>query len=306
MAHKGKWQSSHTKNGMEGRMHRRFVLPVIALLVFATLLTACGGSTATDTPTDAPATEAPTTEPTTAAPPTVVASAATAATLPAGSVATSSSVAPTTAPTAAPGSLAVSTVTRPASSATTGLTTAVPSVSAVTGTQPGGAATPGSVIAGTTTAGSAAAGTSLTLFTDPQGRFSFSRPAAWTVGGSTSPGSVVAYTTTNPTGYLDISTEAYPGATTPATILTAAFAEIKKGIPDAQQVGTTTLQLDSEPAVQIDYTGTVNGAITIYFSQIFALHKGTLYILTLGAQLADIEKMKQQAIPVVTTWKFLQ
>lgn len=288
-------------------MHRRFALPIIALLVFAALLTACGGSSATDTPTAAPTT-APTTVPATAAPTTAAASAATLATRPAGSVITGSTVAPPTVPTTATGSIAASTATRPASSATTGPTTAAASASAVTGTRPGGAATTGSVPAGTTTAGSAVAGTStsLMLFTDPQGRFSFSRPAAWTVGGSTSPGSVVAYNTTNPSGYLDISTEAYPGAATPATILNAAFAEIKKGIPDAQQVGTTNLQLGTEPAVQIDYTGTVSGNITIYFSQIFALHTGTLYILTLGAQPADIEKMKQQAIPVVTTWKFLQ
>ena len=287
-------------------MHRRFALPVIALLMFAALLTACGGSTATDTLTAAAPTTASITVPMTATPTPADATAATAATKPAGSVITGSFVAPTTAPTAATGSLAASTATRPASSAATSPTTAAASVSVVTGTRPGGAITTGSVVAGTTTAGSAAAGTSLTLFTDPQGRFSFSRPAAWTVGGSTSPGSVVAYTIANPSGYLDISTEAYPGAATPATILTAAFAEIRKGIPDAQQVGTTNLQLDTEPAVQLDYTGTVSGAITIYFSQIFALHKGTLYILTLGAQPADIEKMKQQAIPVVTTWKFLQ
>ncbi len=287
-------------------MHRRFALPVIVLLVFTALLTACGGSTAADTPTAAAPTTAQITIPTITAPTTADASAAIAATRPAGSVVTGSSVAPTNAPTAATGSLAASTATRPASSAAIGPTTAATSVPAVIGTRPGGSATTGSIIAGTPPAGSAAAGTSLTLFTDPQGRFSFSRPAAWTVGGSTSSGSVVAYTTANPSGYLDISTEAYPGTATLATILNASFAEIKKGIPDAQQVGTTNLQLGTEPAVQIDYTGTVSGNITIYFSQIFALHTGTLYILTLGAQPADIEKMKQQAIPVVTTWKFLQ
>lgn len=284
-------------------MHRRFALPVVALLVFVALLTACGGSTATDTPPADTPTTTPITVPTIAAPTTAVASATT---RPAGSVITGSTVAPTTAPTAATGSLTASTATRPASSAATAPTTAVASVSAVAGTRPGGTVTTGSVTTGTTTTGSAAAGASLTLFTDPQGRFSFSRPAAWTVGGSTSPGSVVAYSTANPSGYLDISTEAYPGAVTPATILTAAFAEIKKGIPDAQQVGTTNLRLDTEPAVQIDYTGTVSNNVAIYFSQIFALHKGTLYILTLGAQPADIERMKQQAIPVITTWKFLQ
>lgn len=284
-------------------MHRRFALPVSTLFMFTALLTACGGSTATNTPVAATPTTAPITVPTIPAPITV---AAPAATRPAGSVVTGSFAAPTTAPTGATGSIAASTVTRPASSAATGPTVAAASISAVTGTRPGGAATTGSVTTGTTPAGSAIAGTSLTLFTDPQGRFSFSRPAAWTVGGSTSPGSVVAYTTANPSGYLDISTEAYPSTATPAMILAAAFAEIKKGIPDAQQIGTTTLQLGTEPAVQIDYTGTVSGNITIYFSQIFALHTGTLYILTLGAQPADIEKMKQQAIPVITTWKFLQ
>jgi hypothetical protein len=96
-----------------------------------------------------------------------------------------------------------------------------------------------------------------------------------------------------------------PTSATPDTYRAAALAEINKSIPDAHQVGTLNLQLGGEPAIQIDYTGTVSGS-TIYFSQIFALHTGTAYVLTLGTQPADIEKMKQQAIVVVQTWKFLQ
>jgi len=145
----------------------------------------------------------------------------------------------------------------------------------------------------------------LTLFTDPKGRFSFSRPAAWTVGQPTSADSVAQFSSTNPLGVVDISTEAVAGGTMPDRYLDAAFAEITKGIPDARQVGTTRLQLDTEPAIQIDYTGTVGGA-TIYFSQIFALHMGTAYVLTLGTQPADSDAMKQQALPIVQTWKFLQ
>lgn len=226
-------------------MHRRYALPIPALLIVTALLTACGGSKAIDTPVAATPTAAPTTLPTTAA-----ASAAA--------------------------------VTRPANAITTG-----------------------SAPAGTTIAGSAAAGTGVTVFTDPQRRFSFSRPAAWTVGQSTATNSVVQFDTTNPSGVVDISTESVSASITPETYLNGALAEIKKGIPEARQVGTTQVHLDSESAVQIDYTGTVSGS-TIYFSQIFALHKGTAYILTLGTQPTDIDKMKQQAIIVIQTWKFLQ
>ena len=125
------------------------------------------------------------------------------------------------------------------------------------------------------------------------------------VGQSTSTDSVVQFSATNPLGVIDISTESVAGGITPDTYRDAALAEITKSIPDAQQVGTTQLQLDSEPAIQIDYTGIVSGN-TIYFSQIFALHKGTAYVLTLGTQPADRDKMKQQALPVIQTWKFLQ
>jgi hypothetical protein len=253
-------------------MRRRYCVPLLLLLIVAAQLTACGGSSkATDTPQPAASTTAPT-------------------------AAASSSTAPTTATSG----------TRPASSATTSSTIAAGSASTGVGTRPAGSATTGSVTAGTTTAASSsAAGTGVTLFTDPKGAFSFSRPAAWTVGQSTSPNSIVQFNSTNPLGVVDISTEAVPGNTTPSTYLDAALAEIKKSIPDAQQVGTLNLQLGSEPAVQLDYTGTVSGN-QIYFSQIFALHKGTAYVLTLGTQPADIDTMKQQAVVLVQTWKFLQ
>lgn len=240
-------------------MHRRFALPIPALLIVTALLTACGSGKAIDTPVAATPTAAPT----------------------AGRVPAAASTA-TNAPTAAAGS-----------------------ASAVAGTRPTNAITTGSAPASTTIAGSAAAGTGVTVFTDPQRRFSFSRPAAWAVGQSTAANSVVQFDTTNPSGVVDISTEAVSASITPETYLNGALAEIKKGIPDARQVGTTQLHLDSESAVQIDYTGTVSGS-TIYFSQIFALHKGTAYILTLGTQPTDIDKMKQQAIIVIQTWKFLQ
>ncbi|MCA1669765.1 MAG: hypothetical protein LC793_20710 [Thermomicrobia bacterium] len=274
-------------------MNRQYASAIMVLLLFTTLLTACGGSKATDTPKAA--------APTTAAPTTAAASATT-ATFPAGS-----SVAATTAPTVAAGSASATTATRPASSAATGSATqptTASSASAIIGTRPAGSATTGSVAAGTTTAGSAAAGTGPIVFTDPKGRFSFSRPAAWMVAQATSPESIVQFTSSDPHGVVDISTESVASGITLDTYRDAAFAGIKKSILNVQQVGTTNLQLDSEPAVQIDYTGTVSDS-TVYFSQIFALHKGAAYILTLGTQPADIAKMKQQAIVVVTSWKFL-
>lgn len=260
-------------------MYRRFSPPLIALIALAALLTACGGSKATDTPKPAVPTiaaAAPTTAPATA--PTTAAGSASAV---------AATTAPTTAPTPAP-------TTAPTAAAT-----------AVAATRPAGSATTGSVTAGTTAAGSTAAGTGLTLFTDPKGRFSFSRPAAWTAEQSTTPGSVVQFNSTNPLGIVDITTGDAPSGVAPEEYHDRALVQIKKTIADAQEVGTLPLKLDTEPAIQIDYTGTVNGT-KIYFSQIFAVHKGTAYVLTLGTQPADIDKMKQQAIVVVQTWKFLQ
>jgi hypothetical protein len=254
-------------------MHRRYVWPIPLLLIVTALLTACGGSKAID----APVVATPTVTPTAAA--------------------------PTTAPPAATASVAV---TRPApATATNTSMTATGSASAVAGTRPANAITTGSAPAGTTIAGSAAAGTGLTVFMDPQGRFSFSRPAAWTVGQSTATNSVIQFNTSNPPGVVDVSTEPVSSGVTPAQYFDGALAEIKKGIPDARQIGTTPLRLDTESAMQIDYTGTVSGG-TIYFSQVLALHKGTAYILTLGTQPTDSDRMKQQAVVVIQTWKFLQ
>jgi hypothetical protein len=251
-------------------MRRRYALSVAALLGCTALLAACGGGKAANTPVAV----APTTAPT-------VATASVAATHPASS-ATGSLVAATTSPTVAAGS-----------------------IPAAAGTRPAGSITTGSVTTGTIAAGSVVAGPGETVFTDPQRRFSFARPAAWTVGQSSAPGSVVQFNSARPPGVIDISTESVASGITPDTYLSAALVEIKKGIPDAQQTGTARLRLDSEPAVRIDYTGTVSGN-AIAFSQIFALHNGTAYILTLGTQPADSETMKQQAIVVVQTWKFLQ
>ncbi len=208
-------------------------------------------------------------------------------------------VAPTTAPTVAVGSASAASGTRPAGSTTTG-TAAAGSASAVTGTRPAG-----SVTTGTTAAGSTTAGAGVTVFTDTKGRFSFSRPSAWVPGQSSSLDTVAQFSVTDPLGVVDISTETVPGSTTADAYLQAALVQIKQTIPDAQQMGVTQLKLDTEPATQIDYVGTASGT-KIYFSQIFALHKGTAYVLTLGTQPADIDKLKQQAIVVIQTWKFLQ
>jgi hypothetical protein len=277
-------------------MHRQYRLPALLLLIVAALLTACGGSKATNTQPPA----APTTAPTVAASSAV--SSAAVATRPASSV-VSSSVAATKAPTAAAGSAASG--TRPASSVITSSTVAVGSPSAIVGTRSAGSVTTGSVTAGgTVAASSSVAGAGLVVFTDPKGRFSFSRPAAWMVGQSTSADSIVQFNAMNPAGVIDISTESVPANATPDTYRAAALAEINKSIPDAQQVGTLSLQLGGEPAIQIDYTGTVSGN-KIYFSQIFVLHAGTAYVLTIGTQPADIEAVKQQAVVLIQTWKFL-
>jgi hypothetical protein len=195
--------------------------------------------------------------------------------------------------------------TSPGATGSLSLPTNISPPSAVSGTRAIGSATIGSVTAGTAAAGSVVTGVALIPFTDPRGLFSFSRPAAWTVGQSTAANSIVQFNTTNPLGVIDISTEPIASGITPDTYRDAALAEIKKGIPDAQQVGMTSLRLDSEPAIQIDYTGTVSGS-TIYFSQIFALHKGMAYILTLGTAPENSDALKQQAIVVIQTWKFLQ
>jgi hypothetical protein len=281
-------------------MYRRYGLPFVFAIVLAVLLAACGGSSATDTPKAADPATTPTTAPTTAPTAAVGSSAAATGTRPASSAttgATGSSVVPTG---TRPGPLSVAPSERPPSD-----TRATGSSAAPAGTRPASSAATGSPAAGSTVAaGSTTAGAGVTVFTDPKNRFSFSRPSAWTVGQSTSPASVVQFNTTNPNGVLDISTEAAPSSVTIETYLATAVAEIQKAIPDAQPVDSTPLQLGTERAIQIDYTGTVSGS-KISFSQIFTLHVSTAYVLTLGTQPADIDMMKQRSAVVVQTWKFL-
>ena len=261
-------------------MQPRYCLASIALLLLAALLAACGGSKATDTPPAA-------------------------------------TVAPTTAANAAvaTGSSTAGVVTRPVGSAVTAVVTtstspviatvATGSAPAITGTRPAGSAVAASPVVGGTVAAGSPTVTGPVLFTDPKGRFTFARPAAWTIGQPTTPTTVVQFNAANPLGVVDISTQDAPGGITVEKYRDLALIEIKKDIPDAQEVGTIPLQLGGEQAIQIDYTGTASGT-KIYFSQIFAIHKSMAYILTLGTQPPDIDRLRQQATVIVQTWKFLQ
>jgi hypothetical protein len=195
---------------------------------------------------------------------------------------------PTATPTAAPAkaTTAPTPATRVASSVTTGTTTA------------------GTSTTGTTTAGSTTAGIGLTMYTDPQGRFSFSHPAAWLRETSSAQSVAVQFTGTNPILSVNVVVGPLPANISPDQYLPRALDQIKQTIPDVAVVGSMPLQVGGEQAIQVDYTGTVN-TNKLSFSQIFVGHKANAYALTLVSQPADIDRAKQQAIIVIQTWKFL-
>jgi hypothetical protein len=246
-------------------MARRSAILLSLVITLMAALAACGGSAATNTPVP----PTPTVAPPTATP----------------------TVAPTAPPTAAP-----ATATRVAGSATTSTTAAS---TTTTGTRTAGTST-----TGTTAAGSTTAGTGLTTYTDPQGRFSFSHPAAWLQETGSAQNVVVQFTGTNPILSVNVVVGPLPPNITPDQYLPRALDQIKQTIPDMAVVGSTPLQVGGEQGIQIDYTGTVNSN-KLYFSQIFVGHKTNAYALTLVCQPADIDRAKQQAIVVIQTWKFL-
>jgi hypothetical protein len=273
-------------------MDRRAGLALIAPMVVLAVLVACGGGSATDTPTP----PAPTVVPTAAAAlaPTATGSVAQ-GTNPAGSATGVSGA--TAAPTTSTGSATSIPVTRPVGSATT----------VIGGTAAAGsAAAPGAT--GPASSGVAGTGTGTVApskpYTDQNGRFSFSRPANWTEEPPQQAEVAAQFTSMNPFSSVSVATQPLPPNVTPDQYAPLALARVKETIPDVALIGTTALTLGGEQAVQAEYTGTVSG-IKLYFSQILTAHKGTAYVLTLAAQPADIDAAKQQAMIVIQSWKFL-
>ena len=214
-----------------------------------------------------------------------------------GSTATSTPVPPT--PTAAP----------PPAAPTTPPPTATVTVAPATATRAAGSVTTGTTTVGTSTtgttaAGSTTAGAGLTTYTDPQGRFSFSHPAAWLQETSSAQSVAVQFTGTNPILSVNVVVGPLPPNISPDQYLPRALDQIKQTIPDVAVVGSTPLQVGGEQAIQVDYTGTVNNN-KLSFTQIFVGHKANAYALTLVSQPADSDRAKQQAIVVIQTWKFL-
>lgn len=253
-------------------MTRRYGFMLLAILALAAVLVACGGE---GTPTDTPRPPTPTTAPPTATP-TTPPPTATPTTPP--PTATPTTAPPTATPTTAP---ATATATRAAGSVTTGTTTA------------------GSPTTGTTTAGAG-----LTTYTDPQNRFSFSRPSAWVQQSASGQDIVVQFNGTNPILSVNIVVTPLPGSLTPDQYLPLVLDQLKQTIPDVAVSGSTPVQVGGEAGIQVDYTGTVSNN-KLSFSQIFVAHKGNAYVLTLVSQQADMDKAKQQAVVVIQTWKFL-
>jgi hypothetical protein len=162
----------------------------------------------------------------------------------------------------------------------------------------------GTSIISTTTAGSSAAGTGLTTYTDTQGRFSFSRPSEWAQQADTSSGVLVQFNGANPLLSMSIVGAPLSPTVTPDRYLPIVIDQLKRSFPDLSIMDTTRIPVGGEQGTQIDYTGTTSGA-RVYFSQIYVLHRGTAYVLTLACQQADADRARQQAIVVVQTWEFL-
>jgi hypothetical protein len=251
-------------------MSRRYGFFFCAILLLTAVLVACGG---TETPTDTPRPPTPTTAPPTATtgPPTAT---------------------PTTAPTATP------TVPPPTATPTTAPPTAT-STTAPTATRAASSAT-----TGTTAAGSTTAGAGLTTYTDAQGRFSFSRPSAWTQQSPPGQDIVVQFNGNSPLLSANIVVTPLPSAVSPDQYLPLVLNQLKTSFPDMATIGTTQTSVGGEQGTQIDYTATASGT-KVYFSQIYVIHKGTAYVLTLACQQADVDQAKQQAGVVIQTWKFL-
>lgn len=152
----------------------------------------------------------------------------------------------------------------------------------------------------------ATANVTAAVFTDPEGRFAFTKPQGWLPERPPDAAIIVQLNSDTPPGSFTVATESVvPGLTLPQYV-DAGMAQVRKSVVDYQPGPRVrqSLRLGGEPAELIDYTATVSGT-RLYFLQVIALHGDTAYVLTFNTQPNDRDAYVAQAQTALDTWRFL-
>lgn len=144
------------------------------------------------------------------------------------------------------------------------------------------------------------------MFTDPRGRFAFTKPKGWIAERQSDPDIVVQLNSDRPPGSFTVSTEAVPPGIALAQYVEAGVTQVRGGVPGYEPGprGTQAATLGNEPAGLIDYFTTAGGT-KLYFMQVIAVKGDTAYVLTFNTQPADTGPYLAQAQVILDSWRFL-
>jgi hypothetical protein len=141
-------------------------------------------------------------------------------------------------------------------------------------------------------------------FTDASGRFSFNVPNGWWEDEPEDGDIVVQFQVPNPLATFYVVTMPMPDDIELDDFIPSTFDTFSAGFENFHPSSQQDAVVGGEPAKQIDITATSNGH-TVALSQIYTVHDGTVYVLTIATPSPSLNALKDQATQIIGSWEFL-
>ncbi len=115
---------------------------------------------------------------------------------------------------------------------------------------------------------------------------------------------VVEFDSADPVGSFTVVTAALPDGATLDTFVPQALAQTQQRYVAVQTLGVQQVALGEDDARQVDFTGMSNG-VRLSISQVYTVHEGTVYILTVATTPQSIGAFKGQMSDLIGSWAFM-
>ena len=140
-------------------------------------------------------------------------------------------------------------------------------------------------------------------FSDDNGQFTFAIPDGWEQKTTKAKDVVAEFDSTDPLGSFTVALMPAPEDATLDDVMPGLIAKRQARYQSVIAVGTHPVTLAGEDGAQVDFTAISKGfALTV--SEIYAIHNGTIYVVTIATQPRDAGVFMGQASYALGSWQF--
>lgn len=138
-------------------------------------------------------------------------------------------------------------------------------------------------------------------YSDPGGRFSFSVPQQWTQ--NTGSSAQAQFDAPNRQATMNVTLENVPAATTIDQYNTSAEAQLKRQLPDYQQVALDKVTVNGQQAYRRVYKATITGTGLVQLQQVYFISNGVAHIMTFASLPENFDRQSQTFNQIAGTYK---